>query len=357
MNEAHNHTCFNCEKKFDFEFDYCPSCGQKNTNGKVTFSELWEEFQVAVFNIESKTWQTLITIFVPGKLTLEYFAGKHRQFVHPLRLLVVSSILIIIALSFQGVQSSTNHFYNIKDRIVKNYERQRSLRILGNIADNTNMIYPDTIAMNVTDTILAVYEDSLIALLPKYGDQYRDSINVNYYISFTDDTYENISKHDFLNMTEDELVEKYKGDKSPIDQLIFKQKIKYINDETKLASGMVGRFTWAILFMMPIVALVLYLLYFRNHFYYIENLIFTFHIHSFAFIIATLYVLGWNIFPEWVIQVCIFIVEFYLLIAMWKVYKQSFLMTILKFLLLNVFYIGLFILFVVSTFFVSFLLM
>ena len=106
MNTSSSKICQNCNTENESPFQYCPSCGQKNTDGKITFSELWSEFKDAVFNIDSRSWRTFKNLFIPGKLTLEYFSGKHRGYVHPLRLLIVTSVLLIIAMSFQDLQSA-----------------------------------------------------------------------------------------------------------------------------------------------------------------------------------------------------------------------------------------------------------
>jgi len=358
MKEPSGYVCLNCDSNFEDDFQYCPNCGQKNTDGKITFTELWAEFQDAIFNIESRTWRTLKAIFVPGKLTLEYFAGKHRRYVHPVRLLIITSVLTIVALSFQDVQSYTNHKFVIKDKIKENYERQRVYRIMAKIIDSTHNIYPDAHAKAVTDTAMSVFEDSINNLLYRYGDTYGDSVDLNYYIPIgSSGIGENISKRDFLTMTEDELVKKYKKDAGLFQKLVFRQKAKYVNDETQLASAVVGRFTLGILSMMPFVALVLYFLYRRRQFYYIENLIFSFHFHAFSFIILTSYVLIWDVFPEWMFYIPIFIIEVYLFISMKRVYRQGIPKTVLKFVLLNISYIVLLWLFVLGTFLVSFFLL
>ena len=349
--------CLNCDSSFDFDFKHCPSCGQKNTDGRITFSELWTEFQDAVFNIDSRTWRTFINIFIPGKLTLEYFAGKHRKYVHPLRLLIVTSLLTIIAMSYQGFQTKTNHGFVIKDRIAENYERQRVKTILENIIDSTNVIFPEPSTKIISDTILSVFHDSLINLLHVYGDRYGDNIDLNHYISFTDESSEVISKRDFMTKTEEELVEIYKKNAGPLDRLIFRQKIKYINDESQLASTMISSVSWSIILMMPCVALVLYFLYKRRRFYYIENLIFTFHFHSFVFIVLTILILGLHIFPYWVYLLSFFIIQAFLFFSMWKVYGQGIFKTLLKQFILNISYLGLFIIFLAGTFLVSFLLL
>ena len=192
MSRKPPHICSNCDTVHEATFKFCSNCGQKNTDGKISFSELWTEFQDAVFNIESRTWRTLKNLFVPGKLTLEYFSGKHKKYVHPLRLLIVTSLLLIISMSFQDFQSATNHRYNIREQILKNYERQRLFRIVEEISDSTNVIFNEQDSQIITDTILSTFRDSLRGLLPDYGDRYGDSINLHKYVSMGYEKPENI---------------------------------------------------------------------------------------------------------------------------------------------------------------------
>ncbi len=361
MGTSPSKVCQNCNVENESPFQYCPSCGQKNTDGKITFLELWSEFQDAVFNIESRTWGTLKNLFIPGRLTLEYFSGKHRRYVHPLRLLLVTSVLFIIAMSFQDFQSSTNHGYDVKERILKNYERKRLYGILENITDSTNAIFPEQQTEIITDTILTSFKDSLVSLLfessntfaNRYGDRYRDSIDINKYVSFGSENTENISKYDFLNVDEDELVAGYKKEAGILERLFFKQKVKLLKDESQLFAAVIRHTTSAFLLMMPCLALVLSLLYVRHNYYYIEHLIFTFHLQSFWFLVLAFLIAGMNIFPWWVFSIFTAIIFIYLLISIHKVYKQSIGKTLLKFLVIIVSYSGLFILFLIRTLFIS----
>ena len=357
MSTPSQHICRNCDFENKSSFQFCPNCGQKNTNGKITFSELWSEFQDAVFNIESRTWRTFKSLFIPGKLTLEYFAGRHRKYVHPLRLLLVTSLLVIVAMSFQDFQSTTNHPYNIKDRIKENYERQKLKGILGNIIDSTNNIFPSQETEIITDTIMSVFDDSLRNLLQTYGDRYGDHIDLNSYISLGNESQEIISKRDFIEMDKEELTEKYKKDANWLEELIFKQKVKYINDESQLSAAIIGYTTWAILLMMPFLALVLYALYFRHTHYYIEHLIFAFHVHSFSFLVVTIMIFGINVLSQWIFLILLGIIMTYLFISILRVYKQSIWKTSLKFIILNIVYVILFILFLFGTFIATFLLL
>lgn len=357
MSKVRSKACLNCNAESESTFKYCPNCGQKNTDGKITFSELWSEFQDAIFNIESRTWNTLKNLFIPGKLTLEYFSGKHRSYLHPFRLLLVASILMIIAMSFQDFQSTTNHGYNVKDQIVKNYERQRIYRILKNITDTTKVIYPEAQTKITTDTILTSFRDSMRNLLDKYGDKYGDSININRYGFLLTEGRENISKSDFLNLNEDEMVATYKKDAGLFERLIFRQNIKLINDESQLSSAVVRHTTWAIFLMMPILALILYFLYIRHNYFYVEHLIFTFHFQSFAFLLLSVVIAGKNVFPTWVIIILSLSIWIYLFLSIRKVYKQSKRKTIFKFLFLSIAYLVLLFLIIYANLLISFLLL
>ncbi len=357
MTTSSSNICQNCNTKNELPFKYCPNCGQKNTDGKITFSELWSEFQDSVLNIESRTWRTFKNLFIPGKLTLEYFSGKHRRYVHPLRLLLVTSVLVIIAMSFQDFQSSTNHYFNIKERVLKNYERIRLYRIIGNIADNTNALFPEQQTEIITDTILNTFRDSLQSLLSNDGYRYRDSIDLNRYANLGGENTEKISKYDFLNKTEDELVAIYKKDAGSLERLVFKQKAKHIKDEAQLSAAIIGHTTWAILLMMPCLALVLYFLNIRHDYYYIEHLIFTFHFHAFSFLVLAILIAGINIFSWWIFLSLMVIIWIYVFVSMWKVYRQSVGKTLFKFLILSISYAGLFILFLFGTVIFTFFLL
>ncbi len=365
MSKLPPQVCQNCNTEHESAFGFCTNCGQKNTDGKISFSELWSEFLDAVFNIESRTWLTFKNLFVPGKLTLEYFVGKHRKYLHPLRLLIVTSVLFIIALNFQNFQSVTNHSYNIKERILKNYERQRIYRILENITDSTNAIFPEQHTKIVTDTILATFNDSMRVLLfessneaaNRYGDRYNDTINLSHYIGTSGEKPEVISKHDFLNLSEDELIAIYKKEASILERLVFKQKVKLIKDESKLFAKLMGNITWAVLLLMPCLALVLYFLYFRHAYYYIEHLIYTFHCHAFFFILMTIAIVGLNVFPWWVFLFFFLGTEIYLMTSLKRVYRQPWGKTVLKLFILNISYLGLFFAFLFGTLIVSFFLL
>jgi hypothetical protein len=62
--------------------------------------------------------KTLTALCVPGKLTIEYFKGKHKSYYHPIRLYLVMSLIFFAILSFQddsfvefNLMENTRAFY------------------------------------------------------------------------------------------------------------------------------------------------------------------------------------------------------------------------------------------------------
>lgn len=111
----------------------------------------------------------------------------------------------------------------------------------------------------------------------------------------------------------------------------------------------VGNLTWMTLLMMPTLAFILLILYARRDYYYVEHLIFSFHYHAFAFLIASPAYLMANRWPAGV-GLAFGIILIYLFLAMRKVYKQGIIKTSLKFMALNSLYLFVF------TFFLIFML-
>jgi hypothetical protein len=102
---GHKHTshkyhpyCLNCHYPLA-EFDtYCPNCGQKSTDGKVSVHDLWHEFLHTTLHLDGKFFTTLKHIFIPGKLTEVFFKGQQKRYAHPVQLfLVLSSLSVVVS--------------------------------------------------------------------------------------------------------------------------------------------------------------------------------------------------------------------------------------------------------------------
>jgi hypothetical protein len=75
---------------------YCPECGQDTAPHPPTAREFLHEFASHYIAIEGSLWITLKKLLVPGALTLDYFAGRKRRYVHPLRLYLTASVVFFL---------------------------------------------------------------------------------------------------------------------------------------------------------------------------------------------------------------------------------------------------------------------
>jgi Protein of unknown function (DUF3667) len=97
--------CLNCHYPLA-EFDkFCPNCGQKPVAPKSTMHDLWHEFIHTFFHLDGKFFSTLTHLFIPGKLTEEYFRGHHKRYAHPIQLFLVLGglfLFVIMSLTSKG---------------------------------------------------------------------------------------------------------------------------------------------------------------------------------------------------------------------------------------------------------------
>ena len=85
---------------------FCAACGERRPSPEDErlgpfLREQWHEATAA----DGKLWATLKGLFVPGKLTEEYFAGRRGRYVRPVRIFLVANVAFFLTLSAMGANS------------------------------------------------------------------------------------------------------------------------------------------------------------------------------------------------------------------------------------------------------------
>ncbi|MFK8105315.1 MAG: DUF3667 domain-containing protein [Saprospiraceae bacterium] len=353
--DQHQKICRNCAHILSPTAKYCSQCKQKYSTGRIAFSDLFHEFFTTIFNFDSKIFVTLRDLAFPGKLTQQYFRGKHQTYLHPLRLFLVTALVhfAIIGVYLGGEEGLKAEFSD--DNFMQSAYYQD---FVTNLDSNTIQLkqYYDNPTVNVAF-------DSLTYSLKKRFP-FQDSLDLSFDISSGKgfnygQNIKNrdlrVSYQDYTRLSPEALFNKY-GVTNFWSRFLGKQFIKINKKGGSFGLFIFGKLTWMTLFMMPILALVLKLLYIRSNHYYIEHLIFSFHYHAFAFILVSLLILLAEYLPDVVIVIFAMSILFYLYKAMRKVYEQGRFKTIVKFCILNLSYLVLFILFIALTFVIGFFL-
>lgn len=98
--------CANCAAPLpDPRPKFCGSCGQETAIKAPTLGEFIQQFGGAYFSTEGALWRTLWRLLLlPGQLTIEYWAGRRRHYVLPLRLYLTLSLVLLITLRLSSEQ-------------------------------------------------------------------------------------------------------------------------------------------------------------------------------------------------------------------------------------------------------------
>ncbi|MFN7117526.1 MAG: DUF3667 domain-containing protein [Saprospiraceae bacterium] len=332
--------CRNCGEPLSSDASYCPKCSQKYTDGKVPIWQLFRDLIESFLNLDSKIFRTLGTLFIPGKLTIEYFKGKHVTYIPPVRIFLIMAIFHFAMLSFMGGDAFDLNLFGNAEQVRKDAYQAVFMDQLDTVKIKVQNQFPNN----------ARVAEALDSLTVQFKDHRRDSLEFGYFdfkSDFTIDPRElQISQKDAFDLPFEVLTQKY-GIQGYWEELQVSQALRLLKEGKSFASFLFGKLIWMVILMMPALALVLKLLYIRRQKYFVEHLVFSFHYHAFAFfIVGIAFLLEGKILDEGApISIGFTAVLIYLFIAMRRVYQQHWFKTFIKYTILNFSYIIIFTLF------------
>ncbi len=325
MNQELPDNCLNCGCILPENAKYCPDCSQKNTDGRVPVWTFVTDFIANLFNIDSKLIRTFLALFIPGKLTKEYFQGKHKSYANPVRLFLYAGVTLFAVVIWK---TSDISFGVDKTFYQKQADEVHIRQVLEDKVDIYRETFQDTADYYQTDSLKKW-------VLQELDTGAGDSITLQNI--FGEDKQVNVSTMDFVDLSTDSLLAKY-GITSSYDTFVLSRQIKSMKDGRGLFHFFIGKLPIMIFFMMPFLALILLILYARHNYFFVEHLVFSFHTHTFAFIITLVLVSTGQYLPGLAIAALIIGIFVYQFLAQKRYYEQGFWKTLLKFLLLNFVY-------------------
>ena len=279
----HPKYCKNCGSVLNGH--YCAQCGQQAKEPIVSLREFTTNAMGDLFSADSRIWRTLFPLlFRPGKLTMEYLAGRRENYTSPFRIYLILSLLFFLL---------TSLFDTALDVTIE--DRPLSL-----------------------DTQTTVTENSDSGEQDEFSCQQITIQNSGF-----------VNKNDLENRLRQAC-----------------EKIK-IDSGNSLFRALADNIPMMMFFFIPLVAILMKLLYLFSGRKYVEHLLFLLHYHAAFFLMLTLMMIVSafaNIFPSVGLLSSIasaiswFYIPAYLLVALRRVYSQSWLATNIKYVLLLVGY-------------------
>ena len=393
-NEDHIY-CQNCQTPLMLHAKFCHKCGQKPISGKVTIHELLHEFLHIWMHIEGKLLATLRHLFVPGKLTQDFFKGFHVRYAHPVQLFFILGVLCFEAMecSSKKVEEDSKHF---TEKINENNYRHLFMEQMDSAKTITLEQFKGT---PFSSTVMDSFSNHLKQLTideeeekekekeekaekniegklkkKKVGvanvtidsvQKNRSLVQFDFTIDKKDTSDEfvnfwllpNIKRSDLVKLTSDQIIEKYKVE-GFWRRLYAKQMLKVNKEGGDLLHFIMGKAFWGFAFIVPCLALLFKLLYRKR--YFVEHVVFWLHYHAFLFVTIMLMVLlsHWesNIVVAILVNIVFLCPFVYLFIAMRRYYQQGFGKTLFKYGIMSVAYFVLFIISIVGNVAINFLL-
>ncbi|MEM9885713.1 MAG: DUF3667 domain-containing protein [Bacteroidota bacterium] len=292
------------------------------TDGREKLKDIFGEFFESIFNVDNRFFYTLRHLFIPAKLTIAYFQGKHKTYVHPIRLLLVAVVLLIAGINFV-LQDENIGMMNTVKRWEKEEQIHQFLLKADSIKERVQSGYNHPSAIAATD--------SLYSRLALKDSTYTDTVKMPVVVMNFDGTRMRFARKDLLELSPKELIRKYYPEDSFLSRLKKRQEVRLLLSNQNIATFFINNITWQALLGIPFVALFMRLLYWRRGFYYIEHLIFTVHSTSTFFLTLLLVIFLDRFAPKWVIFLILLGITVHFILSMKRFYQQSWWKTFVKF--------------------------
>lgn len=276
--------CLNCGHHV--EETYCPHCGQENIELK---EDAWHMITHAIadyFHFEHKFFGTIKPLlFKPGKLTVDYVAGKRASFLHPIKLYIFISIVFFIIV-FSGSEKKKHEAETRAAAVTEKLEKDTL--VSDNVDEVKQMLKYLPITRSKKDSILRevekdIKENGKAAIHIDSLPLKKSKFNV---FSNGDETIEQYEK-------KQRALPKEKRDNFILNYFIKKgiQFNKYPDPGQKIKEDCIKLIPKMMFLLLPLFAVILKLVYIRKKRFYYEHLIYSFHTHSaifLSFIVAAL---------------------------------------------------------------------
>ncbi|HLP93603.1 MAG TPA: DUF3667 domain-containing protein [Saprospiraceae bacterium] len=358
--------CRNCYHPLSYKAKFCAQCGQKDTDGRVGMKSLLSRLWNNTFHLEGKFIRTAWQLFIPGKVTQEFFKGKQDRYPHPIRLFAIVMFLFLFMVNsmLNDVENGGDgEFFNYQTSVetevgdtvvaqesVSDYERMKFEAARYDMIQDykklpENQRTPE--ARQALDTLLRSYayrHKMSVEPLDSLFDDPPDTVGMG--VNFFDGKGKvEIATMDLVRYEPEEVIRRYKLD-NWFQRTLVRQGIKAYKSPEAFIHAAVGSLTWAILALVAIMSFVLGLLYVRQNKYYVEHFIFLLHFHTGAMLLLLIATLGelLHLWGDEMVGFAAFLPFPGMYMGMLRYYNQGWFKTLVKFWLYAICYLIAFVL-------------
>lgn len=270
------HNCLNCGHHV--EKHYCSQCGQPNTELKESFWAFLSHSIAHYFHFDNKFFKTLKPLlFKPGFTTLEYLEGKRARYINPINLYIFVSVVYFLIMGFINTHdkhTATLGYHEQQEELPVNHLNDKNLGIRERLAnDITGALKNEHIKKHFKTLNYGEQEVFLNDLKSKNDTsaegQYLVKSLEKQHLFKQDSTYKAyLKRQQTLPANERDNV---------FNRFLKKRSIEFSRYGEAIQEKLEHNKPKQYFLFMPLMALFVMLNFRKNHFYYLDHLIFTIH--------------------------------------------------------------------------------
>jgi len=294
--------CLNCGTQISDRF--CSHCGQDKKDFQKTIWEILADFAASIFDLDGKIPRSIGPLLLkPGKLTIEFLEGKRKSQINPFQLYAFFSFVFFLTAFYLPNFTETG-----------NSKFEPNIKIKGVKSASGSLKTEDQPDSSFGSQVQKVSQKAIISFGPKGLLHHYDSVQR----SLPKDQRDGLVTG-FFRMKMHAFGDRLANDKTVTEKLLENMKENIPN---------------TLIFLLPVFALILKLLYIRKPFHYVGHLILSIHLFCFLFFLGSALFLLNALLPNQndVFQTLgLIAIPVYFVLAMKRVYRQSLRKTIFKY--------------------------
>lgn len=288
------HNCLNCGSHV--ETHYCSNCGQPNLELKESFWGFISHSIAHYFHFDNKFFQTLVPLLTkPGRVTLDYLAGKRARYINPVSMYIfVSIVYFLVAYSPEHVRKEKREHLTAAQAEKRKVALDSVQKVLTGIGltqkapgivnettkriaedldreDFKNLSFDDQtrILKDLKKINKAKGSDSLSKVISKF-DKIHSDRNDSTYAAY-------LARQKNLPVIERD---------NWFDRMVKKRSITIGEKSEVIQETLEHNRPKQYFLLMPLLALFIMWNFRRNHIYYLDHLIFTIHGMTAYFVVS-----------------------------------------------------------------------
>jgi hypothetical protein len=368
--------CLNCNHEIDLQDKFCSNCGQKVDSNDLRLSVVLRDFFENYISLDTQFGRSIMPfLFKPGFLTKKFILGIRKNFANPFRLYILTSVLFFSALSFWFISQKENgespiKISSIDQALNSNYAQLKHFDSLDSLTyqllndkigddlkqkfnrfkkeefidgfNSISKLNQKRVGLIIPDSIqekLRIPSDSILNQNNKKFSINLDKENSGFNLDLDEIDFDIVRKERLNPAFSDEnLLNSLEiGELSEFYRFICLRVIHiYRADSKSFTSFVIKNLSIMMLFVLPVSALILLIVFYKSKMKYVEHLIHSIHLHAFSyFFMGMIYILlyfinDYGIKLDSFRPIFIFILFLHFVVSLKKVYSRSWIKTIFK---------------------------